>query len=302
MDSLISFLYILAFVTNIIITLCIYLSRKKLGSMSLIFILILLASDSLFIYSTSIESSSFEVTHYTIKIFHGTDNSIKLRIAFIADSHVNSIEDINFLERVVDELNRIDADYIVIGGDLIDYREEDMALLTPLLDIRDKDHTIIVLGNHDYGRGWSNIPLANKLALWLESNGFIVLRNENRAYRKDNHRFFFVGVDSLWSKQIDFDEAYKDIDLNCTTILLSHNPDVVFLLDKERTDLILSGHTHGGQVCLPFVGAPWIPSRIKDGCGRGLYEINNRKLFITKGLTGPIRFNAKPEIAVLELT
>ena len=305
MDPLTLILYFAALVINLVAVSLILFFRKKIRPISLILVALILAFNVFFIYSTLIEPASFEVNHYPVKIFHETDDSIKFTIALVADFHVNSIKDKNFLGEVVSKLNEIDADYIVICGDMIDYSGEEIPLLEPLLDIEDKTNTLVVLGNHDYGMGWNNVSLANDVALWFKSNGFTVLRNQNmvhQVHQKDNIALCFAGVDSLWSRQIDLDEAYDNLDPNCTTILISHNPDVIFLLDDERVDLMISGHTHGGQVCLPVIGAPWIPSKIKEGCGRGLYEINDRKLFITKGIMGSIRFNAKPEIAIIELS
>jgi predicted MPP superfamily phosphohydrolase len=257
---------------------------------------------ALIIYSTLVEPSGFEVNHYRVDFFDGADDSVKLRIALISDLHIASTEQSAFLEKVVDKLNELDVDYIVICGDLVYDKEVEIPLLTPLSNIKDKNHTIVVLGNHDYGLGWHNTSLANELEQWLRLNGFTVLRNENILHQKDEAGVCFVGVDSLWSGQIDLDRAFSNVDPDCKIILLSHNPDVVFMLDGRRTDLMLSGHTHGGQACLPLIGAPWIPSKIKERCGRGFHEINDTRLFITKGIVGTLRFNAKPEIAVIELT
>ena len=309
MSSYLSIILPLVLIINIGLIAMILFSRKffrrnekrNIPPVHVTLVIVLLICNILFVYSTLIEPASVEVNNYSVNLFNGTHNQVKLKIAMVADFHVSSQHDIDFLKEVITRLNEIDADYIVIGGDLIDHTEDEIPLLTPLLDIKDRNHTIIVLGNHDYGAGWSNVPLANKLAEWLESNGFTVLRNENFAFQINDSRFCFVGVDSLWSNQIDLDKAYNNLDSDCKTILLSHNPDVIFLLDDERVDLMLSGHTHGGQVCLPFIKPPWIPSKIKERCGRGFYEINDRTLFITKGVVGQIRFNAKPEIAVINV-
>ncbi len=277
-------------------------AERTLSKVFFVLVGVIVLSVLFIVYSTHIEPSNLEVNRYRIKFFGGVDDSVKLKIALISDLHVRSPGDGVFLDRVVAKLNEVDADYIVIGGDVIEGRREEISSLTPLLGIADKNHTLVVLGNHDYSWWWDDISLADELTSWFESGGFTVLRNENFVYGNDEVSVCFVGVDEVWSGQIDLDRAYSNLDLDCKVILLSHNPDVVFKLDERRTDLILSGHNHGGYVCLPLVGALWIPSKIRDGCGRGFYEINNRRLFITGGVGGIIRFNSKPEIAVLELT
>lgn len=252
-------------------------------------------------YAQPVEGPSFQVNHYQVDI-QGVDDEANLRIAYVADLHMASQKDSIYLREAVQEINKLGADYVVIGGDLIEGKEEEISLLEPLLDLEDRNHTLVVLGNHDYGRG--NDRLANQVTEWLETNDFTVLRNEYIIY-KEKTRICFIGVDAVKSWQlppgnIDLDKAYVNADPNCTTILLSHNPEVLLLkeLGGKRTDLILAAHTHG-------VEAKLMPAEIKDG--NGFYSIKNRKMFITSGLIRRRDLleritDTKPEIAVIELT
>jgi len=257
---------------------------------------------SLLIYAFVIEPYWLEVTYQKVDVIGG-DDTVKIRIGLIADMHVASEADKQLLGRAIDELNKLDTDFVVLAGDLVDSSKDQIPFLEPLLRI-ENDQAFVVLGNHDYGPGYRDIALADAVAAWLEERDFTVLRNEHVIRRIRDLDVCIIGVDSLWANQLDLDEAYANIDQDCVKILLSHNPDVIFGLEKEA-DLILSGHTHGSQVCVPLIDwAPFKVSQIQnERCGRGLYEVNGRKIFITKGLASllGVRFNSRPEVAVLEM-
>jgi hypothetical protein len=255
----------------------------------------MLLAISALVYAIFVEPQNLGVNQYTVNVFGG--DSIKLRVAVVSDLHMKSRDNPVFLDNVVKKLNDADADYNVITGDLIDGYREEIPLLEPLKNIRDRNHTIIVLGNHDYGHGWDDKSIADNLTAWLQDNGFRVLRNQ----RLRDGGACFVGLDDPWARQTDLDKAYEGVEPDCAVIVLAHNPDLVFELENRRVDLMLAGHTHGGQVCLPLIEPIWIPSRIRENCGRGFYSLGGTRLFITKGVVGGIRFNAAPEIAVIEI-
>jgi predicted MPP superfamily phosphohydrolase len=160
--------------------------------------------------------------------------------------------------------------------------------------------TFAVLGNHDYGRYWSDRTVAAGIQRRLEDQGITVLRNALRTVGG----LQFVGFEDIWSPLFGADRLMPRRDPARSTVVLCHNPDAC---DQPIWDAfsgwILSGHTHGGQVALPLVGAPLVPVRNKRYVA-GAYELSEgRSLYINRALghTLPVRFGVRPEITLHRL-
>jgi len=233
------------------------------------------------------------------------------KLLVIADIHAAGAGHEKFLGGVVEEINKIsgaeEIDAVIIDGDVIDYKSSEIEFLAPLKNIEHSE-VYAVLGNHDYGRGWHHKEIADEVEKYMENSGIDVMRNENRIVC--GGRIRIVGIDSLWSGQYDLDEAFT-IDgagENKTgkiipDVLISHNQDIVYVMGDKHPDLIISGHTHGGQVKFPFIGPVVMPSKAGRVCPEGLCWINEYKIYITRGIGGNprIRFLSRPEISVIEL-
>lgn len=162
-----------------------------------------------------------------------------------------------------------------------------------------------VLGNHDF---WSGPESVKKICGTLsEQIGVVWLRNRNVELKKGGASFHLLGVDDYGEPSCSLIAACKGADVNSIKILLSHNPDInddisVF---KERIDLVLSGHTHGGQVVAPLLGQPVLPSKFGQKYRMGLVRDGDRQTYISRGvgcLLAPIRLNCLPEATVITLT
>jgi predicted MPP superfamily phosphohydrolase len=155
-----------------------------------------------------------------------------------------------------------------------------------------------VLGNHDHNTD----GLMTRRA--LERRGVNVMTNVNTRLRRADEELQLVGIDDWSWVQTDWDKAFKGVDRARPSILLSHQPKVLDMPQTEGVSLIMSGHTHGGQVRFPLIGAPaqLIGDEFKYLSGR--FERGGRQLFVTRG-TGvigvPFRFGARPEVSVLRL-
>lgn len=162
-----------------------------------------------------------------------------------------------------------------------------------------------VLGNHDF---WSGPQSVKAICETLsEQIGVIWLRNRNVELRKGGTSFHLLGVDDYWEPSCSLTEACKGVDANSVKILLSHNPDINDDISglKARIDLVLSGHTHGGQVVVPFIGQPVMPSKFGQKYRIGLVRDGDRQTYISRGvgcLLAPIRLNCPPEATVITLT
>jgi predicted MPP superfamily phosphohydrolase len=157
--------------------------------------------------------------------------------------------------------------------------------------------TYATLGNWDYWAGDTE-PLIRS----LKNHRIDVLMNENRVLSRGKDSINIVGVSDPYTGHDNIDKAIFELDTGNFTILIAHAPDITLRLRQENFDLIICGHTHGGQVNIPFIKPFWIPS--KTDFVKGMYETKWGKLYINRGIgtSGiPARFLCPPEITVFTL-
>jgi predicted MPP superfamily phosphohydrolase len=157
--------------------------------------------------------------------------------------------------------------------------------------------TFAILGNHDY---WND---ANIVAEILESHGIPVLRNRSIPLERDGKRLWIVGVDDVFERANDLEKALAGIPIDDTKIAAVHEPDFAVEVARHSVDLQLSGHSHGGQVWIPGIGAPILP-RLAHRYPRGLYQVRKLQLYTNRGIgmvTPPVRLNCPPEVTVITL-
>ncbi|CAN5241657.1 hypothetical protein BH10PLA2_BH10PLA2_13890 [soil metagenome] len=164
-----------------------------------------------------------------------------------------------------------------------------------------------VLGNHDFSvRNALGIrryrDLSSAVARALQSRGIQVLQNESSILTKGEEALHLVGVDDLWSRNCDLDRAFAGLSPTVPKIVLAHNPRTVEQLTQQRCDLMLSGHTHGGQIKLNGIGTPTLGRKARRFAA-GLYTDGNTQLYVNKGVGFGFRFRygVRPEIAVFTL-
>jgi predicted MPP superfamily phosphohydrolase len=250
-------------------------------------------------YASLLEPYSFELTETDIFIRDLPASFDNFRIAHITDVHHSRIVSIEEVRRVVELARGARADLVALTGDyttsLVRYIEPCAEALGGL---EAPEGVWAVLGNHDH---YTDAELTTRALKRARIN---VLDNANTSIRRGGDVLQLAGIDDWGWGKTDWARALNGVDLARPTVLLSHEPIV---LDEPRArglSLILSGHTHGGQICLPLVGAPvrfiWPEFRYL----RGLYEREGTQLYVSRG-TGmiglPLRLGAPPEIAVLRL-
>ncbi len=240
------------------------------------------------------------------------------KIAQLSDLHSSPLVSIDHLQASANLAARENPDLVVLTGDFIGhkirtflakYHEFDRQYVDNIVEafsVLKPPHGIFaVLGNHDF---WSG-PEATQYITDTFSKGLGVnwLRNRRVELQRGSDRIQLIGVDDLWEKTFSLRKAYQNVDPERTRILLSHNPEVneEFQWNSGLSaELILSGHTHGGQVVLPFIGPPFLPGiRNKKFIG-GLVEEEGRQTYITRGvghLVVPLRLNCPPEVTLIEL-
>lgn len=222
-----------------------------------------------------------------------------VRLAFFSDLHVGPHVGLDWIEQVVAAVNDQSPDLVLLGGDFVSESAETMAALAEVLgQLRPALGAYAVLGNHDY---WTD---PDRVAAGLASAGVRLLINEGEMLVTRGGPLYLAGLDDAWSGQPNLARAMAAHREGLPTLLLQHEPDpAAERADDERLLLQLAGHTHGGQVRLPLVGAPVLP-RYGVRFVAGLYQTGRSQLYVTRGvgMTAPaVRFNCPPELTLIDL-
>jgi predicted MPP superfamily phosphohydrolase len=249
------------------------------------------------------EPSSLRVVHRTITIAPWHAEHSGLRVAVLSDFHVGSpFLKLNALQKIVTTTNAQNPDLVLLLGDFIrGGRGESVIPPEPIADalasLRAPAGVISVLGNHDW---WYNGPRVRHA---LESRGIRVLDNEAIRVHYHGQTFWLCGLQDLWTRGDGVAATLAKVTDSEPVLMMMHNPDV-FPRVPDRVSLTIAGHTHGGQVNLPVIGRPVVPSEFGQRYAYGLIEENGKKLFVTSGLGTsiiPVRFRVTPEIVILQL-
>jgi predicted MPP superfamily phosphohydrolase len=250
-------------------------------------------------YPVFIERNIVQINRYKVPIddlpeaFHG------FRLVQLTDLHLGFMVSESFIEGVVSSAKKLNPDVIVCTGDYVHARNTTAEInkVWPILSKLEAKYGVFsVLGNHDH---WADSETSLN---WLERSGQNI-RHQCKAIYKGKDRIIIGGSGDYWEDELNIDKAFSCSDEGDCRILLAHNPDSVDTQYKTPLSLVLSGHTHGGQVVMPFYGPLVLPVRNKK-YSSGLIETQNTQLFISRGIGWaiyPVRFNCYPEIAVLEL-
>ncbi|WP_040279060.1 metallophosphoesterase [Psychroserpens damuponensis] len=224
----------------------------------------------------------------------------KIKTIQISDLHIEKLK--SFHISIAEKINALKPDLIFITGDAVN-TTEDIEILYSFLKLIDK--TILkyaILGNWEY---WGKVDVAQLKTMYAKTNCELLI-NENRTVTLKNRQISIIGLDDLIGGTPNYNIAKTHLETSNTNIVLSHCPqyrDTIAKLDEDaQIDLILSGHTHGGQIA--FLGyAPVTPV----GSGRylkGWYNNIEPKMYVSKGIGTslyPIRFGARAEMVEIDL-
>ena len=221
------------------------------------------------------------------------------RIAQLSDLHIGGLGPRRHAERWVARANALDVDLVALTGDYVTsgtaFHHDIAAVLT---ELRARDGVVAVMGNHDYfGDGEPMMSL-------LRAGGVTVLGNEHRIITRGDDGLVIAGVDDTYTRRADIARALAGRDERLPLVALAHDPQLFRELARRGAALVLSGHTHWGQLALPFVAERVNLSRLSYRYHAGLYSSGASTLYVHPGLgtTGPpVRLGAPPEITVLRL-
>lgn len=268
----------------------------------------------IFLYATFLEPHLFRIEKRTLDFYKSINmsttldeekESTSLKIIQFSDTQLGPYYDIEQLKKVVNEINGQSPDIIVFTGDFFDHpsdydlKKEALELLKKL---DDKALKIAIFGNHDVGGGGRSM-----YETFMSEAGFLVLVNEMLSYKAECGKTFdFYGIDDGMLGKPDFGFVTPLIDENHYNILILHEPDLYTEVASLPFDLILSGHSHGGQIKLPFLG-PLVTPPLSKVYKSGYYEIDNPRkslLYVNTGLGNTkmrYRFGNIPQIAVFTI-
>lgn len=295
MHSLIFYFSYLSFPFLLFLIYILVKKRKSLKSkfklLTTIFLILITLS---FIYARFIERNLITTKTTDIEV------GFNAKIVVISDIHLGVYKDDKFLEKVVEKINEIEnVDAVLIPGDFTYYPPENLQnleeLFYPLKDL--KVPTYGILGNHDDER--PGPPIQEELKKALENNNVIFLENTSDILKNKNIKI--LGLGDNFAEKDDVTQI-NNFSKSDNLIVMTHNPDTTLNYTNSIPDLTITGHTHGGQIRLPYFYKKAIPC---DGdFDRNLTETNHGKLFISTGIGEvglPMRLGVPPVIDVLEL-
>ena len=251
-----------------------------------------------------IEPNRLVVRQETIELNRWPNELSGLKVAVLSDLHVGSaFIDERKVRTIVERTNQLQPDLIVILGDYITgngrtrHRVEPEVFAPILKDLHAPLGVYSVLGNHDW---WYN---GEKVRRALEANGIKVLENQVASIDVRGTQLWLAGLADLWTRPQYIDETIAQVPQGAPLIALTHNPDI-FPQVPSRVNLLLAGHTHGGQVRLPLIGSVVESSKYGERYEAGHVVENGHDLFVTTGIgtsIQPVRFGVPPEIVLLVL-
>lgn len=250
-------------------------------------------------YAWQGEPNWLEVTRRELLLAELPSAFAGTRLVHFSDVHLGFNKDAKDLARLTKHIIEEQPDLICFTGDIVDSYAEDLTDSVPILaELEAPLGKYAILGNHDY----KNTELLTHL---LTEAGFRVLRNESYLIKQGGAMIAVAGLDDMLHGKPDPEAAVRDIPDGIFTVLLMHEPDYADVAEAYPFHLQLSGHSHGGQIRLPLVGAPFTPYGSQKYID-GLYYTENKAMpvYVNRGFGEtlmPLRFLCRPELTVLTL-
>jgi predicted MPP superfamily phosphohydrolase len=252
-------------------------------------------------YPIFIERSIVQVNTYRIPVPRLPSLFEGFTIVQLTDLHYGPLSSFEQTQAMMAQVNSMPRDLIVCTGDYIHKRfpARHIDVIWPLLaTLQAPSGVFSVLGNHDHLRDTA------RSIYWLDKTGQN-LRHRIRKIDRSGQALWFAGAGDFCEDHRSIDALMKPIPPDDCRIVLAHNPDSADTIAESPADLIVAGHTHGGQVDIPFNGPPVVSTKNQNYTSGLKRSQRGAPVFISRGIGWtvlPVRFNCYPEIAVLVLT
>ena len=256
------------------------------------------------LWAFCLEPSSLHNAAYRLSVSNWPVACAGFKIALLADLHVGSpFNGLSKLDQIVQLTNAANPDLVVLAGDYVIHGVLGGTFVDPeriaasLARLQARVGVYAVLGNHDW---WYD---ARRIQRAFEQHSISVLENQAVEIKHDACRFWLVGIGDYTEQRHRVDRALVTVPSERSVVAVTHNPDLFPDL-PQRVTLTLAGHTHGGQVNLPWLGRLVVPSRYGQRYAIGHIVERRQHLFVTPGLGTsilPVRFRVPPEVTLLQL-
>ncbi|MEN1967041.1 metallophosphoesterase [Lentibacillus sp. N15] len=258
-------------------------------------------SGGTYYYARDIEPRMLYTDSETIASAKIPNSFDKYKIIQFSDTHIGFQYTLEQFADLVSQINDQKPDLIVFTGDLVDRPNTyqwNQQLIDSLRALSAPEGKYWIYGNHDHGGYGTNIVKNT-----MKKSGFQLLQNSHVTLKKDDDRIILAGIDDLMLGKPDLTKTLKQANTELFTILLAHEPDFADTAVQHPIDVQLSGHSHGGQVRLPFIGDLYTPAYAEKYI-QGKYTFDDLTLYVSKGVGTtrlPYRFLCKPEYNIYTL-
>ena len=284
--------------------------RKK----SLLIILLLFLATTTILYGSFVEPKMLVINEQTIDLPQIEE---PIRIIFFSDVHLGPYKQSEYLKKIVDKIIKLEPDLVLIGGDIIGNDGanglKELEYILPIKKLTEKYPTYAINGNHEYGLNMNSLKkgpifmypnLSRETEEKMTALGVKYLTNDLEKITIRDQSFYLFGGDEYWAGRLDPNNLNNRIE-SISTIALIHNQSAIAVLEKYQINLMLAGHTHGGQIRLPFIGPIGIVDDVTPRAWyKGLINLGQNYLFVSSGVgeTGTrARLFNPPEIVLLTI-
>lgn len=281
------------------------LYRQKKKSIELIFLIVVCL---FLLWSRFVESNTLMTKKYNFSINSNNSEITEkstLKLVVFSDLHAGVFANHSTVRKIVRRVNKLKPDLVIIPGDFVYFAKAEnlKKYLGELTEI--EAPTLAVLGNHDYGK--KEKDLSRDISSALESSGILMLDNNIKKLFINNKQIEVAGLADIWTAEPNYNVLNESSDKSDLKLLLAHNPDTAYEIleqnpEAPKFDLMLSGHTHAGQIRIPLLYKYIIPT--KHSFDKGFYNISGQNVFITAGVGSsglPMRLFNFPEISLINI-
>ena len=248
----------------------------------------------------------YQNNHIVIDVFDYKSSKLssdtnKFNIVQISDLHNACFGKSN--KKLVNDIEHLEPDIIVITGDIIDSNHTNINIAVDFVSRMARKYPVYyVTGNHEY---WLNEEQREKLFADIRNTGAVILDNEKISINTDNDLIALIGLDDNNLNDATLRSIIKKCDKNQLTVVLAHEPQYIDKYCDAGADLVLTGHAHGGQIVLPFIGPLIAPDQsFFPKYTAGQYQRDSTTMFVSRGLGNsviPVRLFNYPEIVCIEI-